>query len=444
MDAKVRQFIEKHSLLEPGERVLVAYSGGPDSACLLVLLRQIWEATAAVYVNHQLRGEESNQEEEFVRNFCVQRSIPLYVERISWKEKPKNLEESARKRRYRNLSKVAAEQGFHKVALAHHQDDIAETFLLRLIRGSGPYGLAGLQPQRGIYIRPFLECSRVEILKHLSKNQVPFFQDSTNTGLEFRRNRIRSELIPYIEKHFNSAFKETLSRTSLWIHEQNELLSELLTPYENLIYEENGKVKISREPFLRLSSPLRKALFRIALKRSDPSLRLNSRLLVRLLAAVETQETLELPGFLMVESMPSSIEFSGKASQIGYFEVDVPHTGNYSFPPGNAHLKFSAESNIRFEETENVAFLDGDKASFPLYIRNWKKGDAFCPLGMTGRKKLSDYLIDRKIPRKERKRIPLILKDDDLIWVAGHQIHHEYRVTETTQKLLRIELLKDV
>ncbi len=182
----------------------------------------------------------------------------------------------------------------------------------------------------------------------------------------------------------------------------------------------------------------------ILLQRCDPGLRPGYRLLERLVRATEKEETLELPGFLVVKSTEDSVRFSRKASGVGFCEIDVPGPGGYSFPPGSVHLNFSTANSAEFRVQDGVAFLDGEKASFPLHVRNWKKGDSFQPLGMEGRKKISDFLIDRKIPKEERKKIPLVFKNDDLIWVAGQQIHQEYRVTGRTRKVLKIELVKRV
>src|SRR5437867_1645653 len=133
---KVSEFIERHSLIAPGQRVVVGFSGGPDSICLLLILRELFKDSAAVYVNHNLRGQESKKEEQFVHRFCEERNIPLFVESLQWKTIPGNLEEAARRKRYLHYSKVAAENGFDRVALGHQKDDVAETFLFRLIRGS--------------------------------------------------------------------------------------------------------------------------------------------------------------------------------------------------------------------------------------------------------------------------------------------------------------------
>jgi tRNA(Ile)-lysidine synthase len=162
-----------------------------------------------------------------------------------------------------------------------------------------------------------------------------------------------------------------------------------------------------------------------------------------LLNAIQAGRIMELPGYLLVRCTKSFAIFETKQKRTGIVEVDVPSAGVYPFQAGHVTLSFSTGKPDQFQPTDEVAFLDADRAPFPLYIRNWKKGDFFRPLGMKGHKKLSDYLIDRKVPRQSRKRIPLVFKDDDLIWVAGHQIHHNYRVTPSTRKLLRIELRTD-
>ncbi|MCI0414340.1 tRNA lysidine(34) synthetase TilS [bacterium] len=441
---KVRLFIKKHSLIVPGERVLVAYSGGPDSTFLLMALKEIHPDVAAVYVNHQLRGRESKQEEKFVRQFCEEKKIPLFVERIAWKKRPADLEQSARKRRYRHLAKVAKEHGFHKVALAHHKDDAVETFLLHLVRGAGPDGLSGMQLHRDIYIRPLLECRRTEILHYLQKNQIAFFTDRSNKKSKFRRNRIRNQLIPYLEKHFNPEFSEAIHRTATWIGELNHLLNKLLQPYEKIMEEKEGHWILNRNNWLRLSPPLQKALLRRLLCKISGDLRLNARTLQNLVTCIQNQREMELPGFVKVCYKEGAIRFVRKEERIGFTEMDVPSSGKYLFPAAKVTLDFSVLLKQDFAPGPNLAYLDADKASFPLYIRNWKKGDSFRPLGMKGHKKLSDFLIDRKVPRNSRKQIPLVYKNDDLVWVAGHQIHHDYRVTDSTKKLLRIEARQSV
>ena len=365
------------------------------------------------------------------------------MERIRWKKRPSDLEQTARKRRYRHLAKVAREQGFHKVALAHHRDDGVETFLLNLVRGSGPKGLGGLQPKRDIYIRPMLECTHKEILEYLKRHRIPFFTDTSNEQLNFRRNRIRKELIPYIEKHFNPAFSESIHRTAQWMAEQERILLKLLQPYRIMIQPEKHLGSLNRSAWLKLEPELQKALLRLILPEISPELRLSSRTLQSLVTSIQGGREIELPGFVRIVYSGNAVHFQKKKHGIGFSEIDVPVPGKYQFAAANLTLNFSVETGNEYSPSSDVAFLDADKASFPLYIRNWKKGDAFRPLGLKGHKKLSDFLIDRKVPRNARKLIPLVYKDDDLIWVAGYQIHHDYRVTDTTERLLRIEVKKD-
>ena len=435
---KVAHFIQEHSLIQVADRVLVAYSGGPDSTALLLILSEMYDGVAALYVNHQLRGEESKKEERFVREFCLEKKIPLFVERIEWKRRPSNLEETARKRRYRIFAKVAQERGFDKVALAHHRDDSVETFLMHLIRGSGPRGLSGLSPNRDIYVRPMLDCTRQEILQYLEQNQISYVQDESNEQLNFTRNRIRIELIPYIEKHLNPAFSAAVQRAATWTAEQDQLLEKLLQPYKSVFSQTEDSWDLHRKEWLELDRNLQKALLKLLLRQIHPQF--SSRNLETIIDSIQKKQNLELPGFLRMEHSRNLVHFRLKKERIGLVEVDVPFPGKYNFPASKVTLNFSLAKRTDFEPSPSVAYLDADRASFPLYIRNWKKGDSFRPLGSKGTKKLSDFFIDRKVPRKSRKMIPLVYKDDDLIWLAGYQIHQDYRVTDSTKRLLRIEL----
>ncbi|HEY4491561.1 MAG TPA: tRNA lysidine(34) synthetase TilS, partial [Acidobacteriota bacterium] len=220
--------------------------------------------------------------------------------------------------------------------------------------------------------------------------------------------------------------------------------AELLKPFQKRIGVKSGRIFLSRKFYLRWSLPLRKAVLRMALQKVDPSLKLSSRLIAQIDKAIENSTSVELPGFLILkpDARTDRIEFSIKPERTGYVEVDVPHEGIFSYPAAQAKLKFSVRDNNRFSTDRSAAYLDAAKVAFPLHIRNWKRGDSFQPLGMKGHKKLSDFWIDRKVPRHERKRIPLIFQEEDLVWVAGYEIDHNYRVTENTKKVLCIKLLK--
>jgi tRNA(Ile)-lysidine synthase len=433
---RVHDFIQKHSLIHPDDKVAVAFSGGPDSTSLLHILKQLYPQTEAIYVNHNLR-KDSAKEEKFVRLFCDQYKIPLHVEEMSWKEKLANLEEAARKKRYRHLEKVAKESGFTKIALAHHQDDLAETILLRLIRGTGPRGLIAMQPLRGRYIRPLLNISRSDIQQYLTEQSLHSYSDPTNENRNFDRNRIRHDLLPYIESNFNPKVRSAFLRFANWAEEQNNLIDELIQPYLKLITDKG----IHKEKFLQLSPALQKELIRRALLKSDPSLRLNSRTLEAILRTIAASTKMELPGYLVVECSQERIQFSPKTSGTGFQEIDVTGAGDYQFPPAKISLKFSVVKKAELPALRHLAFVDAEKASFPLTIRNWKKGDSFQPYGMKGRKKLSDFWIDRKIPQSKRKNIPLVLKDEQIVWIAGQQIDDQFKITSNTRKILKIECI---
>jgi tRNA(Ile)-lysidine synthase len=314
---------------------------------------------------------------------------------------------------------------------------------LRLLRGSGPAGLAGIAPKRGIYIRPLLECSRSEILHYLDRHRLPYFTDTSNASLAFQRNRIRNELIPYLQKHFNPAVVDALWKSSRWLQEQNELVRELLRPYKSLLNRTEEGIEMDRPRFLQLSHPLRKALLKLAIQEADAALLLQARTLHGALDAVVDGKDFQLPGYLQLHTAGEKVCFIRKKVP-GPLEIDVPHDGSFEFPPANRQLNFQTCGRCEIAVERNLAYLDAKKASFPLCIRNPRRGDSFQPLGMSGHKKLSDFFIDRKIPRSERKRIPLVVKDETIVWVAGHQIDNEFRVTEKTDKILRIEIRDNV
>ncbi|HEY7162111.1 MAG TPA: tRNA lysidine(34) synthetase TilS [Acidobacteriota bacterium] len=435
----IQNFIQQHSLISRNDKVAVAFSGGPDSASLLHILKQLYPQTEAIYVNHNLRTD-SKKEEKFVRKFCTDNKIPLHIEEMNWKEKPANMEEAARKKRYRHLEKVAKEFGFTKIALAHHQDDLVETILLRLIRGTGPRGLIAMQPIRGRYIRPLLDSTRLEIQQYLVEQSLPSYNDPTNKNRNFDRNKIRHDLLPYIENNFNPKVRAALLRFANWSEEQSNLIDELIQPHLGLITDAG----IHKNKFQQLSHPLQKELIRRALLKADPSFRINSRVLEAILKTITASTKMELPGYLMIECSQERIQFLQKTSGTGFQEIDVTGAGDYHFPPAKSSLKFSVVKKAELPALRHLAFVDADKAFFPLTIRNWKKGDSFQPLGMKGRKKLSDFWIDRKVPQSKRKNVPLVLKDDQIVWIAGHEIDDQFKVTSNTRKILKIELITNV
>ena len=435
---RVQNFIQQHALIKPQDRIAVAYSGGPDSTSLLLILRKLYPDTAAIYVNHNLR-QDSEDEEKFVRQFCAKHTIELHVEQMHWKKRPAGLEEEARKRRYRHFEKVAKQVGFSRIALAHHQDDLVETFLLRLLRGTGPRGLPGITSSRGKYIRPLLCLSRVEIEQFLADQCVETYSDPSNKSLQFQRNRVRRELLPYLESQFNPAVRAAILRSAAWLEEQNSLIDELTQPLTKHIFEDKQGVSVDKKIFLESSLPVQKELIRKALIKADPSFRTSSGTFRNILKAIETSSNVELTGFLMVQCTPERIHFSQKTGQAGFLEIDVTGTGIYPFPPAKTSLKFSVIENKGLSFSRHIAFLDAEKAAFPLTIRNWKKGDSFHPLGMKGTKKLSDFWIDRKVARTKRKKIPLIFKDDHLVCISGFEIDEDFKVTPKTRRVLKIE-----
>lgn len=269
----MQNFAADSSLLEKKSRILIAVSGGPDSVCLLhmlAFLRAKDPATLAiVHVNYQLRGKESQSDERFVEALAKKYGIPCFTKRYP-KTSKKRDEESLRDFRYRFFSSLAQEHHFDLIALGHQKNDQAETFLMNLIRGCGPLGLASMSPKQGKYIRPLLDTSREEILRYLSTCQLAFRLDESNTDVRYTRNRIRHELIPLLAKRFNPNIVTTLARSASLFSES--AITETAPVTSCPVSYQNNDATFSRRDFCALSHPAQKTLLRTlarALSRED-------------------------------------------------------------------------------------------------------------------------------------------------------------------------------
>src|SRR5687767_7468337 len=221
LEMSVQRSLSRHKMLQPGDHVLISVSGGADSTALFLCLRSLAPklgfTVSVAHLNHRIRGSEADQDEEFVKELCAELQVPFVSEAQDVRRDAvagkKNLEESAREARYRFLREVAGRVGAHKIALGHTLNDQAETVLMRLVRGSGNDGITAMRPIReGLFIRPFLETSRQEIVEYLKHSGASYREDSTNSDLELDRNRIRHELIPYLSGHLNPKVVDALAR----------------------------------------------------------------------------------------------------------------------------------------------------------------------------------------------------------------------------------------
>jgi len=448
--------ISKNRRLEHGDRVVVALSGGPDSVCLLDILYRLQDPfgidLVVAHFDHGLRPSEDESETQFVGSMAKSLDLPFETKRAGavLRAGDSSLEERAREARYQFLEEVREEVQAQKIALGHNLNDQAETVLMRLLRGSGPSGLAGIPPYRDDkVIRPLIELRREEIEGYLGTRGLQYVSDPSNLDTRLLRNRIRLELLPQLKK-YQPKIMELLGQTAEIMRTDDVWLEEEAEVWINEVAEKgaNGKVSIPLSPFAALPEALKARVIRQALRRAGGNLRRvgfrHVEAINRVAAGERPQARVDLPNGVTARRVYDNLVFSKK-------DAEVAQGFCYSLGgPGESYLE-SLECTIILEEMEKVilpnmgaspwiAFLDAGRITYPLMIRNFRPGDRFVPLGMGGHRKLKDFFIDLKVPSEIRKRIPILTCKDTLLWVCGLRIDDHFKVTSETRRVLKISI----
>ncbi len=444
-----------------GCRLLVATSAGPDSTALLYLLAELAAdlktELVAAYVDHGLRPAESSSERQLIRFHAERLGIPFRLGAVDVpafaRQHRTSTEEAARILRYRFLEETADAVDAQFIALGHTADDQAEELLLRLLRGSGRQGLAGMRARRGRYIRPLLEVRKRQLLDYLERHTIAFHEDSSNRSTLYLRNRIRHLLLPHLAAHYNPRISQTLVQTAEVLGEEERLLEELTSDiWERLATP--GRDELQLDTTLFRNQPV--ALQRRLLERAcwqlgcRPSFR-GIEQIRRLAAGGGRGECLHLAGGLRVRLEPGCLLFHhplGRRPQRGNLESDagpgrfrreIPGPGRYHFTEMGKELLLSLENAVpgRNEKVGGDGErLDADRLVFPLELRSIRPGDRFWPLGAPGRKKVGDFFTDHKVPRRQRRDIPVLTSNGAIAAVVGCRIDHGFRVTPETRRVL--------
>lgn len=465
---KILDTIMSNHLIEQGDAVVVGVSGGPDSICLLHVLHALSGRLEirlhAVHINHMLRAEEAQIDEEFTSGICNELGIPLSVVHADVAAMAKKLgmsiEEAGREVRYREFEKAAAGIGATKIAVAHNRNDQAETVMMHIIRGTGIAGLVGMEYKRGAVVRPLLNIYRKEIEQYCAAAGLSPKTDSTNLRSEFTRNKIRLELLPYINKSFGADITESLCRLSEHAAQDNHYLEQCaLEAYkECLATKSAGQVSLKLQQLRKLHMVILGRVLKQAVCDAAGSSNgigsVHYAILSELAAKGNTGARAELPGGIgAVVSYGSLNIYSSeylqeqkKVSQNSLpFEVCLAVPGNTPVLELDAVIKTYVEKVIdvdkygRMYYNSFVQFFDYDSLKKGINIRNRRNGDIFKPLKSNGTKKLKEYFIDNKIPRELRDKIPLICIDNEIVWVVGYKISDKFKVTENTKIVLIME-----
>ena len=418
---------KKESLVENGDRIVVGFSGGPDSVFLVEMLLKLREKIdfdiVLVHINHLLRGEEAQRDEDFSINYGKSKGLKVFARKIDitslGKEKGLSLEEAGREARYSFYKEVLEKSNSNKIALAHNKDDQIETFMFRLTRGTGLSGLEGIATKRDRYIRPISEIYKSEIVNYLDKNNISYCIDSTNLENEFTRNSIRIDLIPFIEKRYNPKFKDKIFSLIEEIRDINIFIEKEI---EQFSYNET----INIESILKFPKSIRgKILSKYLYKYGLEVNRKKISLIESILEKGGSQEiSLDSQYILKKEYNILKIQ---KINLIKNNIEEVTFTIPNKIKYGDYIIE--AEYVERGEQNKNC-FYTNLKLGDTLIVRGRKDGDKIIPTGMKGEKKLKEIFINEKIGKEKRDSIPLIVHNDNIVWIAGVRGNEKYNSTE--------------
>ena len=462
---KVYNYIKENKILESGDSVILGISGGADSVCLLVVMKELISKMdlnlTAVHINHGIRGREADADMEYVESLCKKMHVEYYGYKADIvkeaEEKKCSTEEAGRMYRYRKFAETAQITGANKIAVAHNMNDNSETVIMNLFRGTGLKGLCGIPVKRENIVRPLLCISRKEIEKFLDDRKIEYRTDSTNLTDEYTRNRIRHEILPYAETKINSHAVENIAKVSQNLSEIEDYLEEQTQKaLEQTVHRCDDKVLIKEGEWNGLHDAIkkriiRKCIFMMAGRLKDITEK--HIMLVMELWKLESGKSLSLPYNICVARTYDGVEFRKKSAETealasaekcteininikdaldetlkihtdyGTFEISSDNPGDYN----------------KIEDLLYTKWFDCDKIYNNLQIRTRRDGDYLEINDAGGRKKLKSFFIDMKIPREKRDDIILLADGSHILWIVGYRISNRYKVSADTKRCIKIK-----
>lgn len=475
----VRQAIECHGMVRPGDTLLASVSGGPDS---MALLEALWRLSSQLdfglevaHVDHGLRGEDSAADARLVAQAAHQRSLPFHLEEVDTREASRrwktSVQDAAHRLRKESLDRTCRLRSLDRVAVGHHLDDHVETVLLHFLRGAGPDGLSGLRPVDGKTIRPLIHLNREQIISFCGEEKLPYRVDESNTDRKYLRNRIRLDLLPLLEREYSPGIRAVMARTA-------DLMSDVASYLETrgqqaladiTLERDQGRIILSQPGLFSLPSALQTWVVRECFRQLAGDLRdLDYQHVVSILELWRqgrTGSSVDLPRNLRawVDSRGAAVGTPDSLAQAVAIRRE-PYQYLLSLP-GQVRVKEAGlvvEGELleapdplsgladegwvwdaprgSFQFLARQVCIDYNKVDLPLVVRNRRKGDWFRPLGLGGRKKIKDFFISEKVPPALRELIPLVCSGDRVVWVAGMRLDEDFKIEDETTSAARLRV----
>ncbi len=440
----VQEFIAVNSLLKSGDSVILAVSGGVDSMVMLDIAAELQHSLrltlSVAHVNYRLRGKESDKDEKLVRTAAEQYGLPLYIKRMksakSVRKPKRSLQESARELRYSFFDSLQKKINADAVMTAHHSDDNTETVLLNLLRGGGIDGLAGIPVRRGKVVRPMLCADRKDILSYSKDKRIVFRNDASNEKDEYTRNYLRNRIIPQLQKRINPSLHETVRNSSIILRSVSDFLAHETDAAYRKIVSSNEVILTGLSKFHQViqQSVIRRLLKDLGIEptfiRIESILRLAEQQKGSIVQVVQGWTAERLSDRIMLH----------KRKQQSLRRFLIRGEGTYT---GGSIVVTVAKAGLpdnKRKHHPSEEYVDADRVRFPMTVRMWRAGDSFHPLGMHGKKKLSDFFSGLKLPQDVKNEIPVIESGGKIMWVAGRRLDDRFKITESTTSTYHLSI----
>ncbi|SUU94226.1 tRNA(Ile)-lysidine synthase [Anaerococcus prevotii] len=447
---KVRETIRANGLIEEGDTIIVGASGGPDSQFLIYALMELRKemdfTIILAHLNH-LHRKEANFDESLVEETAEKFALSFRKKAASMDAYAKKYgissEDAGRRLRYEFFREIQKEYPKSKIAIAHNLDDQAETVLMRIIRGTGVEGLRAMDYRNGDIIRPILDIKKAMILDYLNSEQIPYAIDKTNFTTDYTRNKLRLDIIPKIEK-INPNFKESLVKLSEIATDEISISdSYIKNIYEDIIIQRKiDFVSFDKEAFESQDKAIQSRLIRCAIGEIKKEIRdISKENIDNFLSLVDLAngKSIIKDDLVFLKSYKfykMSLRKEDSQKKTGELTINIGEELSF----GGKRIKISSVSDFQKKHGKNIEYFDMDKLTFPLSVRFRKNGDKFKPIGLGHRKKIKDFFIDMKVDKEKREKIPLILSENDIIWVTSFRSSEDYKLDPSTKNIIKIEV----